>query len=103
MIPNQRIDFNKVNKIVGDWLNESRFDAVIDLCICLCDGDDYFEAGLHAYWLSICYERLGRSYEAKYWAGLAVSQNPQIEQYINQRRKFDGVNILELVKLSDIV
>lgn len=96
------LNFGKIEKIGQELIREKKYSEAIGLYVCLCDGDDYFEAGYYAYQISICFENIGNHFMAKYWAGLAVSQNPNIEKYVNQRQKFSDVNILNIVSLGDI-
>ena len=103
MLPKQPLDFNKINQITYQLMEKKRFSDAIKVLVCLCDGDDYFEAGTYAFKISTCYEKLGDNFMAKYWAGVAVVQNPSIYSYVEQRNKFQDVNILDLVELSEII
>lgn len=102
MLPLQKLDFNKIEKIGQKLLDGEQYSEALKFYVCLCDGDDYFEAGKYAFQISICYEKLGDKFMAKYWAGLALEQNPTIDFYLMQRQKFDKVGILELVDIEEI-
>ena len=103
MLPSTKLDFNKIERIGSGLIRDQKFKEAVDLYVCLCDGDDYFEAGWYAYQISYCYDQLGDKFMAKYWAGLAVRENPALEKYAHQRQKFSDVGILDLVSLSDII
>jgi hypothetical protein len=103
MLPKTNMDFTKISTIAHRLEEIGKYSEAIKIYYCLCDGDSSLEAGYFAQRISICYEKLGDSFAAKYWAGRAVEENPTIVQYTEQREKFSSVGILNLVDLQEIV
>lgn len=102
MLPKAKLDFTKISTLAYELEGVGKYSEAIKIYYCLCDGDSSLEAGYFAQRISICYEKLGDNFAAKYWAGRAVEENPTIDQYNEQRKKFSSVGILNLLDLQNI-
>lgn len=102
MLPKTKLDFTKISTFAYRLEETGTYSEAIKIYYCLCDGDSSLEAGYFAQRISICYEKLGDKFAAKYWAGRAVEENPTIDQYTEQRGKFSNIGILEFVDIKEI-
>jgi hypothetical protein len=103
MLPKVHLDFTKISTLADRLEKADNFSDAIRAYLCLCDGDPSLEGGYFANRLSVCYEKLGEFFAAKYWAGRAVEENPGIDQYSVQRAKFENVTILDIFELAKII
>jgi hypothetical protein len=98
---NYILDVNLIYYCAGEALSAGRYSDALALYLVLVRSDDSLDAGRLGYLLGQCYEKLGDSISAKFWAQRAEAENPHIEEYRKYRERFGEVD--ELAAETEIV
>ena len=90
-------DYNELEISAQRMIGLARFDAAIHIYLFMADGDPSLDGGYLAERLGQCYEESGKLYEARYWYGRAVEENPHVRlESIQARQRLESAVISEI-------
>jgi hypothetical protein len=87
------VDFNALERRAQRLIDAERLSDAIAVYMTMGDGDPSLDAGYLAWRIGQCREAMGELHAAKWWYGIAVSENPGIEKYQDARRRLEGTGL----------
>jgi tetratricopeptide (TPR) repeat protein len=90
-------DFNVLDRVAQELVDSGRHQDAIKIYLFMGDGDPSLDAGYLGKRIGECYEASGDLHAAKYWYGRAVEENPELQPYVEARKRLEPVTIDDLV------
>jgi len=93
-----KYNFNVLEEKAKALTSVGRYKDALRIYLFMADGDASLDGGYLGMKIAEYYEKLGDLYEAKYWYGRAVEENPDARaSCTDARKRLDDLNIDDLV------